>query len=75
MAARGSICPEKLPPTPQAAEQHTLRAFLQVSDWMSLKTKSQDPSRYGWILRNAVYEPVGFEGPVAPEGLPKVNCM
>ena len=39
MAARGVISPEDLPPSVGAAEQHALRAYPQISDWVLLTPK------------------------------------
>ena len=47
MAARGVISPKDLPPSVGAAEQHALRAYIQVSDWVALTTKSLDPELFG----------------------------
>jgi hypothetical protein len=49
-AAAGLIKPEALSPTKGAAAQHSLRAYLQIQDWMLLKSMSLDPSDYGWTL-------------------------
>lgn len=45
MIAKGVIRPEKLPPTKSAAEQHSLRAYLQLQEWTQL-SNSLDPERY-----------------------------
>ena len=75
MTARGKICPERLPPTKGAAEQHSLRAYLQLQDWIQLKPKSLDPALFGWTLKHNIYKPVGFIGPIAPQGLLKlISC-
>ncbi|KAI3378567.1 hypothetical protein SNEBB_000965 [Seison nebaliae] len=49
-AAAGLIKPETLPPTEGAAAQHSLRAYLQIRDWMVLQSMSLDPSDYGWTI-------------------------
>ena len=40
------IKPETLPPTEEAAAQHSLRAYLQTRDWMLLQSMYVDPSEY-----------------------------
>ena len=75
MAARGVISPEDFPPSVGAAEQHALRAYLQISDWVLLTPKSLDPLSFGWKLIENKYIPTGFLGPIAPEGLLKlISC-
>ena len=54
----GVIRPESLPATNSAAVFHSLRAYLQVQDWLVLKSMSRDPTLYGWSLRARSYEPV-----------------
>ncbi|CAB4039507.1 Hypothetical predicted protein [Paramuricea clavata] len=68
-AAAGLIKPEALPPTRGAAAQHSLRAYLQIQDWMLLKSMSLDPSDYGWTLGVHGYEPVPTLDPMAPDEL------
>lgn len=68
-AAAGLIKPETLPPTEGAAAQHSLRAYLQIRDWMVLQSMSLDPSDYGWTIGVHGYEPVPTLHPMAPEEL------
>jgi len=68
-AAAGLIKPETLPPTEGAAAQHSLRAYLQIRDWMVLQSMSLDPSDYGWTLGVHGYEPLPTLHPMAPEEL------
>ena len=74
-AKAGVIRPESLPPTDSSAEQHSLRAYLQLQDWCILQSMSRDPLNYGWLLSPCGYEPVLMTQPVAPENLLKfVTC-
>ena len=71
----GVIRPESLPPTDSAAIQHSLRAFLQLQDWMVLQSMSRDPLEYGWIHGSFGYEPVFMTEPAAPDSLLKfISC-
>ena len=77
MCAKGCVYPERLPPTEGAAIQHSLRAFLQIHDWMALRCTSLDPTLYGWTKEGAQndYEPVGSLQPIAPEALQNlISC-
>jgi len=70
-AAAGSIKPEKLPPTTEAAAQHSLRAYLQTRDWLLLQTSSLDVLDYGWKMGDQGYAPVPAIDPIAPDYLLK----
>ena len=72
----GVLRPESLPPTVGAAKQHSLRAYLQIQDWILLKTMSRDPTKYGWYVTSAgTYEPILTDNPIAPKNLVKlVSC-
>ena len=71
----GVIRPEGLPPTDSAAAQHSLRAYLQLQDWLILQSMSRDPLNYGWIRDNQGYEPVVMTDPMAPDELLKfISC-
>lgn len=74
MTAKGVIRPEKLPPTKGAAEQHALRAYLQISDWMLLTPTSLDPTAFGWTKTDSGYKPIGSLNPIAPDELQKFIC-
>ena len=71
MCAKGKIQPERLPPTEGAAAQHSLQAFLQIHDWMTLRTTSLNPLEFGWQRKSPeeVFEPIGSLEPIAPEKL------
>uniref|UniRef100_UPI00358E3900 uncharacterized protein n=1 Tax=Myxine glutinosa TaxID=7769 RepID=UPI00358E3900 len=73
-AAAGSIKPEKLPPTTEAAAQHSLRAYLQTRDWLLLQTPPLDVLDYGWKLGDQGYAPVPTTDPIAPDYLLKFVC-
>ena len=49
-AAAGLIKSETLPPTEGAAAQHSLRAYLQIQDWMLLQSMSLNPDEYRWTI-------------------------
>ena len=71
MCAKGKVQPERLPPTEGAVEQHSLRSYLQIQDWMSLECTSLDPKEFGW-QRNTpeeCYEPIGTTDAIAPDKL------
>ena len=63
LMAKGKFLPSKLPPTEEAAVQHSLRAVLQTSDWTLLRNQSRAPSEYGWKLGAKGYEPIGKVAP------------
>ena len=74
----GVLRPEGLPPTDGAAAQHSLRAYLQLHDWIKLQSMSRDPTMYGWYITNSGrYEPIPTLDEIAPPGLLKFisfNC-
>ena len=71
----GVIRPESLPLTDSAAAQHSLRTYLQLQDWLVLRSMSRDPLEYGWIRNVCGYEPVVMTEPMAPDNLLKfVSC-
>ena len=69
LVAKGKFVPQKLPPTDASATQHTLRSYLQYRDWAILESQSLNPLQYGWVKSSHTFEPVGFEGEVAPAAL------
>ena len=74
-AAAGTIKPEKLPPTTDAAAQHSLRAYLQTRDWLTLQTPSLDVLQFGWKQSEHGYAPVPSTNPIAPDYLLKfISC-
>ena len=74
MSAVGVITPERLPPTTGAAEQHSLRAYLQYHNWMLLNTNSLDIMEYGWKKENVFYTPIPTKEKIAPDTLLKNIC-
>ena len=55
----GILKPENLPAAGGAARQHSLRAYLQLQDWLILQSMSRDPKEYGWYLTSGgAYEPI-----------------
>ena len=57
-AAAGKIKPEPLPPTEEAAAQHSCHAYPQIRDWMLLQSMPIDASEYRWIVAIHGFEPV-----------------
>ena len=72
----GVLRPESLPPTDRAAAQHSLRVYLQLQDWLVLKSMSQDPKEYSWYLTSGgAYEPIQTLDAIVPLSLIKlVSC-
>lgn len=71
----GVIRPEGLPPTDSAAAQHSLRAYLQLQDWLVLRSMSRDALNYGWLRDARGYEPIVMTDPMAPDELLKfISC-
>ena len=66
LAAASVITAESLPPTRDAADLHSLRAYLQVQQWLG---NELDPSRYGFCLTKGMFLPVNMSQQVAPEFL------
>lgn len=61
-----------LPPTSVAAQQHSLRTYLQVQQWLE---NDLPPIEYGWKLAHGDLVPVATELPPAPEKLLKmISC-
>ena len=50
----GVIKPENLPPTDDAARQHSLRAYLQLQDWIVLQSKVSRSKRV-WLVPNFLW--------------------
>ena len=77
-AAAGTIRPQALPPTTGAANQHSLRAYLQYQDWLCLDmSDSRDPIEYGWTIGLKGFQPTTSTDPMAPENLLRLtscNC-
>ena len=73
-AASGKINPQALPPTEGAAKQHSLRAYCQLWDWISLESMHLDPLKYGWRLSEEnKFEPIPSLEPIAPQELLESN--
>ena len=74
-ATKDEIKIELLPPSENAAQQHSYRVYLQVMDSKFLEEAHVDPLKWGWVLRNGLYHPVYTEQPAAPAYLLKfVRC-
>jgi hypothetical protein len=61
--------PEKLPPTEDAAAQHSYRVHLQVLQWKPLKTSGFTPEEWGWCLTNGKLMPVSSTLAAAPDDI------
>lgn len=74
----GVLSPEKLPPTEGSSDEHSLRAYLQLQDWIVLKSMSRDPTKYGFAYDSTHgYQPVTTKQEWAPKyirDLTKCNC-
>ena len=69
-AKGGVIRPASLPPTNGSAIQHSLRAYLQIQDWILLKSMSRNPRLYGWYMTSAEqFEPIMTLDDIAPANL------
>ena len=75
-AKGGVIRPASLLPTNGSAIQHSLRAYLQIQDWILLKSMSRDPRFHGWYVTSAgKFEPIMTLGDIAPANLLRfVSC-
>ena len=66
LAAATVVTAESLPPTCDTADLHSLRAYLQVQQWLG---NELDPTRYGFYLTNGMYMPSAISNQVAPDFL------
>ena len=66
---------KSLPPSENAAQQHSYRVYLQVMDWKFLGEAHFDPLEWGWVLRNGLYHPVYTEQSAAPADLVKFTLQ
>ena len=70
-AKGGVIRPASLPLTNGSEIQHSLRADLQIQDWILLKSIVRDPRLYGWYVTSAKQ----FKPIMAPANLLRfVSC-
>ena len=70
------VAVQSLPPTPDAANFHSLRIYLQCQIWGGAAV-SLDPSDWGWFEENGKYLPEKMTLPPAPDHLLKIircNC-
>ena len=70
--------PESLPPTTDAAKQHSLRVYHQVQAWLG---NDLDPTKWGWQIHKGQdsekLKPIRMQKDAAPESLLKLvkcNC-
>ena len=77
MACKGTISPEKLPPTERAAYYHGLRTHYQIMLWSLIDNFKLEATDWGWKFDDEVITPVMTDKDIAPESLTKVircNC-
>ena len=69
--AKGGVShPASLPPSNGSAIQHSLRAYLQIQDWILLKSMSRDQRLYGWYVTSAgQFEPIMTLDDTSPANL------
>ena len=73
MVCKGSIRPEKLPPTDQAAKFHGYRVHLQVLDWQFLEEELKlNPTSWGWKETESCLSPISTDKDIAPQNILKV---
>ena len=72
----GVIRPTSLPQMNGSAIQHSLRAYLQIKDWILLKSMSRDPRLYGWHVTSVgEFEPIMMSYDIASANLLRfVSC-
>ena len=64
---------ETLPPTSEAARQHSMRTYLQVQTWLGNHTLPA--TEWGWKLRHNILEPVRTNKAIAhPKLMNLVSC-
>ena len=69
-AKGGLIRPASLPTTNVSAIQQSLRTYLQIQDWILLKSISRDPRLYAWYTTSAAqFEPLMTLDDFAPANL------
>ncbi|KAG1652165.1 Organic cation transporter-like protein [Nymphon striatum] len=61
--------PQRLPPTERAAHFHSLRVYLQLTQWTALSTDTLDLCLWGWKRGERGLEPVPTDNDVAPESI------
>ena len=75
LTSHKNLKPETLPPTESATDQHTLRAYLQIHDWLLLSSMTLPPVEYGWRkCSDNTFEPVPTTEDVAPPQLLKITA-
>ena len=74
MVCKGQLCPERLPPSPRAANFHGLCAHLQIMSWKTLDQEeiTFNPDDWGWKMVDDNFVPVPTDQPVAPDNLLKI---
>ena len=73
--AKKKVDSRTLLPSSEAAKHHTLRAFQSIQEWIG---NTLDPEKHGLVKVDGHFEPVTFNGPLAPEKLIKTivcNCQ
>ena len=71
--ASGTLNPQMLPKTDGAANHHSLRAYLQLWDWIKLKCMYFNPVNYSWKLTKNGFEPNPTMDPIVPQELSNLH--
>ena len=58
LTSRKGLKPESLPPIEDAAWQHSLRVYLQITYWKTLLDTDIDPVMWGWMVKDGHLVPV-----------------
>jgi hypothetical protein len=71
MAATSSVkpCPERLPPTENAARYHLYRVHLQVVQWRTLMATDMNAENWGWKVSEGQFVPIATDLEVAPSDI------
>ena len=65
------VKPEALPPTSDAAAQHSFRVYSQIQEWLG---NLLSPTDWGWKVADGCCVPILITQPAAPDYLLKYVC-
>ena len=77
LACKGTVSPEKLPPSERVAYYHGIRTHYQIVLWSLIDNFELEVTGWAWKLDDEVITPVITDKEIAPETLTKVircNC-
>ena len=74
MVCKGSVCPEKLPPTERAAFFHGLRVYYQIRQWLIVQ-EDINMFEWGWVKDENKAVPIQTDRDVAPPEIKKRSSM